>query len=336
MFHARLSALLLCIAALQTSHSALAADTPEPCKLSKVADLSVTVTPRNAILVAGSIKGEDVLFQIDTGASITMFDNAVFSRFGVLNAGDQYRMIGVGGESHGNVRTTIPGLKIGDYNGGDMRLLVSSTHFLSDGVYALIGEDLLELFDLEIDLAKNKITLFEHNSCSSEPIYWADSFSEADLSVRDHKLFITLELDGKPVEAALDTGASTSIISTAITKRMGIDENSPGMTKAGFSHGIDQHRVDVYKYRFSELKIGDEVIKNPLLNVANLAPVKHAFDSAARMQDDNLPDLQALLGADFVKTHHIYIATRNRKMYFTYNGGGIFSPPRDQTAAATK
>ncbi|HEX4504879.1 MAG TPA: retropepsin-like aspartic protease, partial [Alphaproteobacteria bacterium] len=200
----------------------------------------------------------------------------------------------------------------------------------------LLGEDFLELFDLDIDLAKNTIGLFEHNSCSSEPVYWANAFSEADISVREHKIFVTLELDGKPFEAVFDTGASRTMVSTTVTKRMGIDENSPGVTKAGFSNGIDQHRIDVYKYRFSELHVGDEVVKNPVLNIANLAPIKKDYNSAKRIQESNDGTLQALLGADFVKTHHVYIATRSRKMYFTYNGGGIFSPPKDESAAAAR
>ncbi len=333
MLRAGLSALALCIMALQLPQAALADDKGAGCRLVKVADLAVTVTPHNAVLVAGKIKGEDVQFQIDTGSNITIFDNAVISRFGVLNAGQDYKMTGIGGQSYNNIRTKIPGLMLGGYNAGDLSLLVSSTHFLSDGVYALLGEDLLEMFDLDIDLAKSTIGLFEHNSCSSEPVYWANAFSEADISVRDHHIFVTLELDGKPFEAVFDTGASRSMISTTVTKRMGIDENAPGMTKAGYATGIDAHKIDVHKYRFSELHVGDEVVKNPVLNVANLAPIKKDYNSANRLQESNDNSLQALLGADFIKQHHIYIATRSRKMYFTYNGGGIFSPPKDESAA---
>jgi predicted aspartyl protease len=335
MPRAILSALLLCLAAVQLAPAALAEDKAAPCQLVKVADLPVTVTPGNQILVAGKIKDQDVQFQVDTGSYRTIFDHTVISRFGALNAGKHYQSIGVGGETD-NIRMTIPGLAIGSYPASDMSLLVSSKHFLGDGIYALLGEDFLEMFDLDIDLAKNTIGLFQHNSCAAEPVYWANTFSEADLHVREDKIYIAVELDGKPFEAVLDTGADRSVISTTFTKRLGLDENAPGMTKAGFSHGIDQHKVDVYRYRFSELRIGDEVVKNPTLNVANLAPVKFDHSSMYRIQDGNA-DTQALLGADFVKTHHIYVATRSMKMYFTYNGGGIFSPPKtDSPTAATK
>jgi predicted aspartyl protease len=331
MIRSRLFVMALCIMALQVARPGLAApDKPPPCRLVKIADLAVTVTPRNAILVDGSIKGEGAKFMIDTGASLTMFDSSVFSRFGVLNGGEQLRMIGVGGEST-SVRTRIPDLKIGDFNGGNLTLTVSQTHFLSDDVYGLLGEDFFDSFDLDIDLAKNTFGLFEHNSCSAEPIYWTTQFSEADISVRQNRILVSIAINGMPIQARLDTGSSRSYISTALIRRMGLDQNSPGMEKAGFSRGIDLHRVDVYRYRFSEIRIGDEVVKNPVLHVANLAPIKYDSASANRIQDDNADDLQAIIGVDFIKSHHVYVATRDRKMYFTYNGGGIFSPPKDDS-----
>jgi hypothetical protein len=44
------------------------------------------------------------------------------------------------------------------------------------------------------------------------------------------------------------------------------------------------------------------------------------------IQDSNQKDYDMLLGADFIKAHHIYIATRQGKMYFTYNGDGAIFP----------
>ena len=118
---------------------------------------------------------------------------------------------------------------------------------------------------------------------------------------------------------------------------MGLDQTSQGMEKAGFTRGIDLHRMEVYRYRFAELSVGDEVIKNPILNVVNLSPVAKDNREGHGIQDDNAEGSDGLLGADFIKTHHIYLAPKDRKMYFTYNGGGIFSPPKEDPAtAATK
>jgi len=329
---AGLSAVALCLIGLQLPQTAAAADTP--CQMVKVTDLDVTVTPYNKILIAGSINGKDTQYVVDTGSFATLFDSSVVSRFGAVPFNDHIRSYGVGGQANDSTRANIPNVMLGKYSAGSGPFIVSGTHFLSDAAAALLGEDLLDMFDLDIDLAHNKIGLFQYNRCAAEPVYWAQSFSEADISVRNHKIMVSLELNGTPFRATFDTGASRTLISTAFARRLGFSESSAGMVKSGTTTGVDQHRIDVYQYRFSELHVGDEVIKNPLLNVANLVPVKKDFHSAQRIQESNLEDSDGILGADFIKTHHIYVATRSGKMYFTYNGGGIFSPPRDDSSAA--
>jgi hypothetical protein len=54
-----------------------------------------------------------------------------------------------------------------------------------------------------------------------------------------------------------------------------------------------------------------------------------------RIQDSNQQGYDMLLGVDFIKAHHIYIATQKGKMYFTYNGdGSIFPRPKPPAAPA--
>ena len=336
MLRAGLSALAVCLIGLQIPQVVMAAE-GTPCQMNKIADLDVTVTPHNAILVAGSLNGQSTQYLVDTGSYSTLFDNSVVSRFGAVPTNDHIRSYGVGGQSKDNTRAQIPNFMLGNYNAGNGPFMVSGTHFLSDTVAAIIGEDLFDMFDVDFDLAHGKIGLFQYHACAAEPVYWSQSFSEADISVRDHQITVSLELNGTPFRAILDSGASRSIISSSFARRLGFSESSAGMAKTGVAGGIDQHKIDLYQYRFSELHVGDEVIKNPLLYVANLFPAKRDFNSAHKVQDSNLTDSDAILGADFIKTHHIYIATRGRKMYFTYNGGGIFSPPKDDaTTAAAK
>ena len=341
MSRAGLSALVLCLTAFQPSGIALG----ETCRMAKIGELHVTVTPHNEILVDGSIKDQPAKFQIDTGAGTTLFDVSIFSRFGISNAGDQRRMQALGGEV-GGVYRAVPGLKFGNFVGDNLHFTVSDNHFLREGVYALLGEDFLGSFDLDIDLAHETITLFEHSACSGEPVYWSQNFSEADLDIPNYRasggamfmmskqILVKLELNGTPFMAAFDTGSSRTMMTTRLTDRMGIDENTTGMEQVGTSHGIDGRPLPVYKYRFAELHVGDEVIRNPVLHIVKSYALKadtrqvHGID----IDRDFRPD--AYIGVDFIKTHHIYIDLGHRKMYFTYNGGGIFSPPQDNSVAA--
>ncbi len=72
------------------------------------------------------------------------------------------------------------------------------------------------------------------------------------------------------------------------------------------------------------------MVKNPILRIVDMAPRKFEHDSMLRIQDKN-PGEEALLGADFIRSHHIYIETNRQKMYFTWNGGSIFSPPKEES-----
>jgi hypothetical protein len=102
----------------------------------------------------------------------------------------------------------------------------------------------------------------------------------------------------------------------------------------GTTHGIDGRPLPVYKYRFAELHIGDEVIKNPTLYVMKSYELKADTRQVHGVQFDRDMRPDGYLGVDFIKTHHIYIDPGHRKMYFTYNGGGIFSPPADNSVIA--
>ena len=65
--------------------------------------------------------------------------------------------------------------------------------------------------------------------------------------------------------------------------------------------------------RFASFKIGDEEIQHAQL----------------RFGDINLTDADMLIGADFFLSHRIYVASSQKRLYFTYNGGPVF----DLTAA---
>jgi hypothetical protein len=62
---------------------------------------------------------------------------------------------------------------------------------------------------------------------------------------------------------------------------------------------------------FSSFKVGDEEIRNPRLRVG-----------------DTREGTDMLLGADFFLSHRIFVSNEQRKVYFTYNGGPVFSASR--------
>jgi hypothetical protein len=81
--------------------------------------------------------------------------------------------------------------------------------------------------------------------------------------------------------------------------------------------GVDQARVKTWLGRFKSVKIGDEDIQNGLLRIGNT--------------DASYFDV--LIGPDFFMSHHVYVANRQRKLYFSYEGGPVFNVTRRTQAA---
>jgi tetratricopeptide (TPR) repeat protein len=79
--------------------------------------------------------------------------------------------------------------------------------------------------------------------------------------------------------------------------------------------GIGHKVVETWTVPVEGFAIGDEQIKNTRLMVGKL----------------DLGDIDMILGADFFLSHRLYVARSQNKLYFSYNGGGVFrldAPPR--------
>jgi predicted aspartyl protease len=320
-------ALSVSMAAITLSISpGLHAEKPAPCQLRKIADLPVTVTPQNEILVGGKIAGWPVQFRVDTGSQFTVMDFPVAKRFGISVTDNDQTEMGVGGRLH-FLKGTVPGFSVGDFPPANVALPIAAHQFLNGDAVGMVGLDMLGGFDVEFDVAAQKIVWFNHNSCPGEPIYWAQNFSEADVDVRDSKLIVTIAINGAPAHALLDTGMPVTVISWSLAHRIGIDSTTNGVMAAGQIKGPDGNPIDRSQYRFSEFKFGDEVVRNPVLYIANL--FKNQVDRTSRLIAPGAGevDIDAIVGADFIRSHHLYLETMKGKLYFTWNGGSIFLRP---------
>ena len=92
---------------------------------------------------------------------------------------------------------------------------------------------------------------------------------------------------------------------------------------AGTSGGLGPARSERYVGAFETFAIGDELIRNPNIAFANLE-VSGAATGSRLSASRELRDM--LLGVDFLRSHRVFVAHSQRKMYFTYVGGPVFSP----------
>lgn len=328
---------MLCIVSVLSARQSAMAEAQTACKLEKIASLPITVTPENQVFVDGSIGGQKVRFRVDIGSPMTVMDPAVLKTFGLKTDSRSANAISFGGRFFFDM-SEIPDLAIGQYKFGNRQVAVASKHFLEDGSIGVIGEDFLKAFDLDIDLGNQKLDLFALSDCSGEPIYWSKTFNESDLDPDAKQPVLKFVLNGITARAVMDTGTPVTIVRWELANRLGVDKSSPGVAAAGSYTSIDAHALEKYTYRFNEITIGDETIKNPALNISNL--FHYSDDISTRLiAPKNDTDIDAVIGVDFLINHHLYMERKRGRVYFTWNGGRIFHPPSNvsgNTAARNK
>ncbi len=180
----------------------------------------------------------------------------------------------------------------------------------------VLGQNFFRIGDVEYDLGNGVIRLMHAEGCSHALLaYWVrpgQDYSLMDIEWPTPALPHTMGtafINGAKIRVMFDTGAGASILSLKAAERAGVKPDSEGVQAMGYFRGIGRTQVKTYLGRFSSFKIGDEEIKNTRLLFGDIG-----IDSA-----------DMLIGADFFLSHHIYVASSQRKLYFTYNGGPVFN-----------
>jgi tetratricopeptide (TPR) repeat protein len=287
------------------------------CSLGKMAEFLITMTNMRPLMSA-KINDVDVQFIVDSGAFYSMMSAASaaelklptrFAPFG-------FYLTGVGG---GRADASIANVKVFTLAGvalHDVEFLVGGSE-LGAGSIGVLGQNVLHIADVEYDLGQGFIRLMKPLGCGKGAMlaYWVNAstpYSAVDIeSTTPQRPFATgaAFINGTPIRVMFDTGAGVSTLSLKAAARVGIKPDSPGVVYAGQAYGIGRNTIPNYIAPFSSFKIGDEEIRNTRLRIADI----------------DLPNADMLIGPDFFLSHRIYVANRQHKLYFTYNGGPVFN-----------
>lgn len=283
------------------------------CQLKDYGTLSVEMAGEKATTMV-KINGTDTRFILDTGAFFNIMSSANASSLGLrmFPAPFGLRIGGVGGSADAQVT------HVKDF--GILNATLKNIDFIVGGTdigHGLLGANLLDAADLELDLAHGKLTLFSAEHCSKQPLaYWVKNgqYEVADIdsvgSRGDRRTFLKVTINGREVRALLDSGAAATVLTRPAAERIGIDLNAPDVKASGTSYGIGAHQVKTWTVRIDKFSVGTETIQHSQMQVID-----------GRLGDGT----DMLLGVDFILAHHMFIANSQAKAYFTYNGGRVFS-----------
>jgi tetratricopeptide (TPR) repeat protein len=293
---------------------ALSAVAAGKCKIAKVVDLPITMNSLRPTIDV-KINNRDAKFVLDSGAFYSMISSATAAEYNLKTEPGPFglRVIGIGGAA--DVRlTTVKEFSIVGVTIKNIEFLVGGSDVGNAG---LLGQNLLEKFDVEYDLATGSIRLFKTEDCDHARLaYWltpGEDFSWMPIEriepMHPHTIGVAYVND-KKIRVEFDTGAFTSVLSLKAAERAGVRPDSPGVVASGYTSGIGRGMTREYIAPFASFKIGDgEEIKNTKLRIADIG----------------LDDADMLVGADFFISHRVFVANKEHKLFLSYNGGPVFN-----------
>lgn len=262
---------------------------------------SVPVTMAGLPLVPATINGRAARLILDTGAESSIISGAAAKRLGVTSKYDFARSMHGIGEAVQTGDARLDSMVLGGATLKFPRVLVGPIALNLGGVEpdGLLGASLLGDFDLDIDLPNRRLDLYERMDCPTFTPPWSGRFTtlETTRSLSSHPFF-PIVLNGRTLSASLDTGAQRTVLSATAGKRAGIGAATrlPGAEvrargAAGETLPAEMHAL--------QLRVGDIVGRLPVM----VTPV-------------TLPnDIDALLGADFLQTHRIWLSYGSRRLF---------------------
>jgi predicted aspartyl protease len=296
------------------------------CKVARIAEWPLREGHRLPIL-DGAIDGQKIGIMLDTGAEISLVRLSAAKSLGLTrHKALGRRIVSIAGEGQAEF-VHIDEFRIGQGVRKHWEVLVAGEQgFRQDDVAVLLGDDFFQQVDVEFDLAHNAVRLYETKDCEGMSLaYWATEAAGEVPIESGSRIWLTVEINGKPVRAALDSGASASVLSKADAARLGVTPASPG-TVAGscLTDGDSKRTLESWIGQFESFAIGNERIRNPRIRFADLYKHMTYTETGSRLPTRLAGQPDLLLGADFLRSHRVLVARSQRKMYFTYAGGTVF------------
>jgi predicted aspartyl protease len=312
---------VICAAVLAAAATAARAE-PAKCQLQAIGELPASATGPD-VTTDAEIDGQPVKLTIDTGSDATMLFRDSAARLGLkfrsLDNGESY---GVGGASR-LYSVRVKELRVGSMEEHDSDLV--ATGHSNGASQGALGERFLTQADVEFDLPHGKVRFFKPRGCDGDQVvYWGDAYAVAPLEPTPHyQLLVKVSVNGHPLTAQLDTGAAVSVLTPQAAARVGV--STATATRAGKLVGSGHEKITAYVDVFDSFSFGDETIHTAKLWIADLFYADVEAGTATTLlpkRATDEPDM--LLGADFFKSHRVYVSLQQKKVYVTYAGGPVF------------
>lgn len=268
-----------------------------------------------AIAVPMKLEGVDEKFLLGFNSAFSEITQSVAAAFNEHSNG------------LGKKTFTVKSFEIGGVKGTDSLFYAVPEDVSVHGAAGILGLDTLSQFDVELDLAHNKLNLFSPDHCPGQGVYWADSAAAIPfgLAVPFGRVVLYGQLDGKQLAIGLPGPAQIhAVITTGVlSKVLGIAPDSPDLQSVA---GSDPQ---AFHYPFQSLSIGGIVMKNPTIDVYrsdnDLLCGEWVQSGAERCIGD--VGVQMQVGLHELQSLRLYFSFRENVLYATGANATHEAPP---------
>src|SRR5712672_3459882 len=225
------------------------------CGTSRIGEITVA-TLRNAPIVTLLANGSPVTLLLDTGAETTILTPAVAQRIGAQPPRVEFprQMRGITG-SLGTSEVELRSLTAGKVPIPWRRVRVASVNMpsvFSGPLDGLLGADSLSTFDIDLDLPHHRMVFYAKQSCPGAAPAWIEPYARipARRSFSGHLVF-PVQLNGRDVDAFVDTGAQLTVLSTQAALALGVTETALARDRPTVTSGAAAGQLSSHAHRFS-------------------------------------------------------------------------------------
>jgi predicted aspartyl protease len=299
----------------------------DECRLVRVASLDMTDTNGGRFFVPVTIEGTSELMLVDTGAPATtveqktatdlqLITHRLFADAFYNSVGEEFKELAI-----------IHSLGIDQLHASNVHALVQPSPLSHDTRMAgTLGVDLLGNYDVDLDFAAHKMNLMSPDHCPGKVVYWsADTVAVVPIRVvQDGHIIVPVTLDGRELDAILDTGASQTILSQEAAQNIfGLQPGTSDTPEIGHLHAADAPTV--YSHMFKTLTLEGLTIGNPTVIIfpdLMKDKMEQSPSLGSRLsgvgEANGVTDLT--LGMKELRRLHLYISYKEKKLYITPAG----------------
>jgi len=258
--------ILICLAA---ALSVAAGPALADCQTVRVAAIPLLPDDRPVIEVA--INGKSVRMLLDTGAQGSSVTPETVIALGLPRDRDRRTVIMTIGGQEVSQNAILDKLSVATIDRSNLSIAVMALDgSLKESAAGIIGADLLNAFDLVLDIPQHTLTLYRPAGCTPTRPPWDGQYETISATVSSRGQFLfPVELNGHSVTALFDTGSRGETVSRATANSIGITDtqldNDPSST--GTSGGLRKYATR--RHRFDTFKVGADTFHGIPLDVVD-------------------------------------------------------------------